>query len=262
MSIDVKDKIARQQAHFDSIAEAYFSARQGANHQLLKDLMWRDFLGRHEELRRDGLTVLEAMCGFGEGKDIIERALGIAVSYSGFDFSNAVVARMRETRPDIDISQADVTQYEGREQFDLVMLVGGLHHVHHAAAEAVARLSRAIRPGGYLLNFEPTDGNPVFRWIRDRIYRGNGLFDEQTERAFAVDELLGLFRSAGLDRVDVAWPGLLSYVLYYNPYAFPSLNLGGERAVRAAYALDRPFVRTGLGRCLSFATLSLWRRPG
>ena len=59
----------------------------------------------------------------------------------------------------------------------------------------------------------------------------------------------------------MAWPGLASYVLYYNPDAFPSLNLGGERAVRTAFALDRPFFRTPIGRFFSFATLSLWRRP-
>ena len=92
-----------------------------------------------------GLTVLEAMCGFGDGKAIVEKALGIEVTYTGFDFSNAVVARMRETRPELNIHQADVTRYETRDQYDLVVLLGGLHHVHHAAADAVKRVS-ARRP--------------------------------------------------------------------------------------------------------------------
>ncbi len=261
MPNDINDNISRQQAHFDSIADNYFAARRNANHLLLKDLMWRDFLAHHDDLRRDGLKVLEAMCGFGDGKVIVEKALGIEVTYTGFDFSNSVVARMQETRPELNIHQADVTQYEPRDQYDLVVLLGGLHHVHHAAAEAVKRVSAAVRPGGYMLNFEPTDGNPFFRWVREKIYQRNNLFDEQTERGFSVKELFSLFEDAGLKCAEVAWPGLASYVLYYNPDAFPSLNLGGERAVRTAFALDRPFFRTPIGRFFSFATLSLWRRP-
>jgi len=261
MPNDILDHINRQQAHFDGIADNYFTARRTANHLLLKDLMWRDFLAHHDDLRRDGLEVLEAMCGFGDGKTIVENALGIEVAYTGFDFSNAVVARMNETRPDLKIHQADVTQYEPRDQYDLVVLLGGLHHVHHAAADTVKRVSAAIRPGGYLLNFEPTNGNPLSRWIREKIYKRNNLFDEKTERGFGVKELFSLFEDAGLDCADVAWPGLVSYVLYYNPDAFPLLNLGGERAVRTFFALDRPFFRTLVGRVFSFATLSLWRRP-
>ena len=253
--------VERQQAHFDGIAEDYFAARRNTNHLLLKELMWRDFLGGRNELRREGLRVLEAMCGFADGKDIVEGALGVKVHYAGFDYSNAVVAKLRATRPELDIRQADVTSYVAHETYDLVVLLGGLHHVHHAAAEAVKRVSRAVEPGGYLLNLEPTNGNPLFRRVRERIYRRNALFDAATERAFEVTELFGLFEAAGLRRVDAAWPGLLSYVLYYNPDAFPRLNLGGSWAVRLAFALDRPFFRTAFGRIMSFATLSLWQRP-
>jgi hypothetical protein len=125
----------------------------------------------------------------------------------------------------------------------------------------VKRVSAAVRPGGYLLSFEPTDGNPLFRWVRETIFQRDDLFNEQTERAFAVKELFSLFEGAGLERDEVAWPGLASYGLYFNPDTFPALNLGGERAVRTVFALDRPFFRTPIGRFFSFATLSFWRRP-
>jgi hypothetical protein len=126
----------------------------------------------------------------------------------------------------------------------------------------VRNLAPGLRPGGLFINLEPTHGNPVTKAVRDRIYRRNALFDERTERAFGVGELYAMFRGAGLELVEAQHPGLLSYVLYYNPDAFPNLNLGGERCVRAAFALDRPFLRTFVGRRLSFATLTLWRKPG
>lgn len=123
------------------------------------------------------------------------------------------------------------------------------------------RLSGAIRPGGFFINLEPTNGNRLFQEIRDRIYSRNSLFDEETERAFSVDALLSMFRKAGLEQVDVTFPGLAACILYYNPDAFPWLNVGGEGMVRATYGMDRVLLRRKLGRILSFATLRLWRRP-
>jgi hypothetical protein len=121
-------------------------------------------------------------------------------------------------------------------------------------------LTSALRRGGYFINLEPTNGNSIARMVRERIYERNSLFDEKTERAFDVDTLFSFFQNAGLSLSKVMYPGLLSYVLYYNPDAFPSLNLGGERCVRAAFAADRLFFRTALGRILSFATLTAWRK--
>lgn len=252
--------IERQKAHFNGIAETYRAARRDANHVLLKTLMWSDFLADKDVLRRDGLGVLEAMCGFAEGKDILERHLGVAIDYTGFDYSESVVAYLHATRPELRILHQDVTAFDADETYDVIVLLGGLHHVPAQAREAVASLAAGLKPGGLFLSLEPTHGNRLFKRFREGIYRKNALFDEQTERAFAVHELFDIFRGTGFHLMDAAYPGLISYVLYYNPDAFPALNRGGARAVKTLYGLDRLLLRTGLGRMLSFATLSLWRK--
>ena len=256
------DEVARQTAHFDSVAETYRTSRQHRNHLTLKDLMWREFLGDKDALRRGGMAVLEPMCGFADGRDILARHLGIDFDYSGFDYSSAVVDSLKQSSPDISVSRQDVTRFEAERQYDMVILLGGLHHVPHAAADVVGRLARAIKPGGYFISLEPTDGNALFTWVRRWIYRRNALFDEGTERSFTLGEYYGMFEAAGLHHVDSFFPGLLAYVLYYNPDAFPWLNVGGEGLVRAVWRLERPFRRNGIGRRLSFATLGLWQRPG
>ncbi len=123
-------------------------------------------------------------------------------------------------------------------------------------------LAASLRPGGLLINLEPTHGNPLARMVRERIYRRNQLFDAETERAFSVEELDAMFVSAGLELAYRTYPGLLGYVLYYNPDAFPGLNLAGTRAVNMLFALERPLMATRIGRWLSFATLAVWRSPG
>jgi SAM-dependent methyltransferase len=253
--------IERQKAHFDRIVGTYRAARRDANHVLLKNLMWSDFLAGKALPGRDRPRVLEAMCGFAEGKDILERHLGIDIDYTGFDYSDAVIGYLRRARPDLRVFQRDVTAFQADEPCDVVVLLGGLHHVPEHARDAVARLAAGLTPSGLFLSLEPTHGNPVFKRIREHIYKRNALFDETTERAFSVPELFGLFEAAGLDLVDAVHPGPMSYVLYYNPDAFPALNRGGQGVVRALYALDRCLARTRPGRALSFATLSLWRKP-
>jgi SAM-dependent methyltransferase len=173
-----------------------------------------------------------------------------------------VVDRLRALDPGLDVRRADVTTFQpAPSSYDVIMLLGGLHHVPDAAPTVVGRLARALRPGGILISFEPTFGNRLARIIRERIYVRNSLFDARTERSFAVNELLRTFETAGLEPQDILFPGLISYVLYYNPDAFPNLNIGGARLVRCTFALDRLLFRSALGRWLSFATLSVWGRP-
>ncbi|MEO8667449.1 MAG: class I SAM-dependent methyltransferase [Bauldia sp.] len=253
--------VEKQREHFNGIAATYYAARRGANHLALKDLIWAEFLRDKAVLRRPGLTVLDAMCGHADAHDLLSRHLGIDVAYSGFDYSDEVVARVQRENPDLEITQADATTFRPTRQYDLVTLIGGLHHVHDAATEALTRLATAVRPGGHFLSFEPTHGNSVFGAVRNAVYRRNALFDADTEQGFSTRSLFAMFERAGLERVDVLYPGLLSYVLYYNPDAFPKLNVGGPGAVRRLFALERPFMRGALARTLSFATLSLWRKP-
>ena len=255
------NKTERQREHFNSVAERYYDARRQENHLLLKSLMWSDFLMNKGALRRDGLKMLEPMCGFADGKALLEETLAISVDYTGFDYSEEVVERLKRDNPTLNVFHGDVSTIDITDSYDIVVLLGGLHHVPHVAPQVVQKMSDAIRPGGFFLNLEPTSGNWLFTRIRDKIYKRNTLFDDETERAFDVKDLTDMFENSGLVLEDIAYPGLLSYVLYYNPDAFPALNIGGKRTVRAAFGFDKLLIRNRVGRTLSFATLSLWRKP-
>ena len=97
--------------------------------------------------------------------------------------------------------------------------------------------------------------------VRDRIYKKNSLFDEKPNRHFPVSDLVRLFTNAGLESELICYPGLLSYILYYNPDAFPALNIGGKSLVGSLYSFDKLFYKNVVGRTLSFATLSVWSKP-
>jgi len=259
----VTSKIEQQRAHFNAIATRYEAGRQDANHRRIKSLVWQAAARHLAPLAGRRITMLEPMCGYAEGMAIARDELGLDCAYYGFDYSDVIVGELARRLGEGNVWQADATSFRpAAAAYDLVLLVGGLHHVPDHAAQVVRNMAGALRPGGFFVNFEPTYGNPLFRWVRQAIYRRNPIFDEATERDFSVPELKALFTAAGLEEVKVFFPGLLAYTLYYNPYAFPLLNRGGTKWVDRCFALDRLVMNAWLGRVLSFATLSIWRKRG
>lgn len=205
--------------------------------------------------------VLEAMCGIGEGKFLIEKNLQVATDWQGFDYSPNMVEAAKQIHGDDRVFQADATTFIPDQQYDAILIIGGLHHVHWGAADVVRNLSSALAPGGYFIAFEPTHANPLYKLVRDRIYAKSSFFDQETERAFHVRELWSFFKDAGLRHEHDLNFGLSAYTLYYNPDAFPLLNKGPTWLVSWLWSIDRLFAHNIIGRFFSFATLTLWRKP-
>ncbi len=255
------DSVERQRKHFNEISSTYSSARANPNHLLLKELIWSSFLAPHRVPAGARVRVMEPMCGAAEGLDIFRRYIGQEVDYHGFDYSEAMVEIARRKHPGESFEWADATVYQHKgELCDWIILIGGLHHVFAKSADVVCRLAAALRPGGHFLSFEPTQNCWLTRKARQLVYQRNGFFDAQTEQGFDLRDLDELFEQAGFEKYDQAFPGLISYVLYYNPDAFPVLNIGGRSGVRLSFAIDRLLWRTWIAKKLSFATITLWRR--
>ncbi|MBB5445178.1 MULTISPECIES: class I SAM-dependent methyltransferase [unclassified Paraburkholderia] len=255
------NSVEQQRQHFNEISEKYFSARKDPNHLLLKELIWKNFLSRNKRIAPEIRRVLEPMCGMAEGYDILSKHLIEHMEYHGFDYSEKMVEFAKEVRPTLFIEWDDVTSFKASDNpYDMIILIGGLHHVYSRAPEVIKNLAQSLRSGGYFINFEPTQNNWLTRFVRNRIYKSNDIFDEDTEQGFDYSDLDRYFREAGYTKVDQVYPGLSAYVLYYNPDAFPLLNIGGKAAVRFLFALDRLFWGNLIGRKLSFATMSLWKK--
>ena len=254
------DLVERQRNHFNQIADRYRVGRSTANHLFLKELLWATAFGDITRFRGKSIDVLEPMCGFADGMLIAQRYLSDKTNYTGYDYSDEVIKSLKEEGLS-NVWQADATVYEPPEAaYDAIILFGGLHHTPDHASVIVDRCARSLKRGGLFINFEPTFGNTLFKTVREWIYNRNSLFDAVTERQFGVEELLDKFRNAGLTPVKVLFPGLVSYVLFYNPDAFPYLNIGGTRLVKMSFQMDRLFFDKAIGRLLSFATLSVWER--
>ena len=250
----------KQKNHFKNISDDYYSSRQHNNHLLLKELMWAYFFADKEYLAKQNMRVLEPMCGYGEGKRILEKCLNIMIQYEGIDYSEDMVNIAKAINPKININVTNVMRFHTSQQYDLIILLGGLHHIHDYAEKVVRKFYTFLRPGGYFINFEPTYNNCLYKVIRKNIYRSNSIFDEQTEDAFALTKINRIYLSSGFKIIDQIFPGLISYVFYYNPDAFPCLNIGKEWLVRLLFNIDKIIFKSRIGRKFSFATLTLLQK--
>jgi len=254
----MQDSIEQQREHFESISEKYFDARKAPNHLYVKELMWNFFFKDKNQLRDKKLSVLEPMCGYSEGKSILEKNIGLLDSYEGFDYSSVLIDKVKQTNKDLNVYVQDISTFKSENKFDIIIIIGGLHHVPFICEEVVQNLKNNLKENGVFIVLEPTHDNFVFRKIRERIYNKNSLFDQETEQAFELKKLNSLFIDNGFKIKDQIYPGLLSYVLFYNPDAFPLLNIGKKGLVKFLFRLDSIFFRNYLGRKFSFATLSMF----
>lgn len=257
----MSESVEKQREHFNSIAKQYLKGKEDPRFLKLQSLIWERVIeALPKELSGKKVSVLEPMCGYTEGLKVLSRT-NLDMQYNGFDYSEEIVNHLKSVSPELNVFHGDVTKFESDEQYDVIILIGGLHHVPNFAKQAVKSLSCCLKPGGIFINFEPTHGNPLSKFVREFVYRKNEIFDHDTERDFSVSELESFFEDAGLNSQFKFYPGLLAYVLYYNPYAFPLLNKGNESLVEKIFNLEKCFYENAIGRSLSFCTLTVWSKP-
>lgn len=254
------DKINRQKAHFDSIADEYTLKRRGSKQRMLHRLIYADLLSNMGNKSNDCLYVLEPMCGFGEGQEIIKNHISDNIVYEGFDLSEKVVENAKRIYKGINVYVQDVTKFTPERRYDIVVLIGGLHHVPDYAALVLEKIYGALKPGGQFINVEPTYNNWLTRIVCEYIYKKNSVFDEKTERRFSLSSINELYKKNGFSITKQLNAGLLAYLLWYNPDAFPLFNFGNCSLVKVVYAIDRKFMNTWIGRKLSVATFSVLKK--
>ena len=153
--------------------------------------------GRIEELRRQlGPTgqprrILDFGCGIGDTSRALASCFGNA-EVLGVDTAERALQHATRTHGSPRICFEPLAGFVAHEAFDLCYVNGVFHHIHPAdRAEAVARIRRALAPGGVLAFFENNPWNPGTRLLMKRIP-----FDRDAV-VLSVCESRNLLRAAG-----------------------------------------------------------------
>ncbi len=255
------EKRNNQKDHFNQIAETYINVRNSnKSHLLYKKTLWEYFFNKNR-INIYEIDLLEPMCGYAEGYDIIKNFSGNKIkSYYGFDYSENIVNFCKKNKKNLNIQFLDIINFEKKNIYNLAILIGGLHHVHKDADLAITNISKSIKKGGYVINFEPTFELKFIESIRSRIYKSNNFFDENTEKDFNLIELNNKFKKNNLKLVSNVRVGYLAYILFYNPDAFPLISFLPKIFVKFFFFIDRIISNIKFLNKCSFATISLYRK--
>lgn len=168
--MDNKNLIEEQKEHFENIAGLYCEARKDKKHLLVKNFIFNylfNFINKN--VKKENVSILDAMCGNAECYDIINNKANFDFSYSAFDYSENMVKEAQKLHPETDIFLGDITSLNLTTKYDMIFLIGGLHHVYNSKEIVVKNISDLLNGGGLFVNFEPTHNNFLLRKVREYI---------------------------------------------------------------------------------------------
>jgi SAM-dependent methyltransferase len=196
---------ASDRKHFDAIAEHY-----GA-----KDLAPSCRPARRRRLERTidavpGDTydrVLEVGCGAGYGAHYLR---GRFRHYTGIDHSQRLIefAVANNSAGGVRFEESSIAEFEPSDVFDLIFMIGVLHHLEDAAG-SLDSMVQWLRPGGYLVANEPSPENPLVHGARLARERLDHAYSSEQEEISAAG-MRSLLGGAGLHDVTVTPQGFFS----------------------------------------------------
>lgn len=140
------------------------------------------------------------------------------IELTGYDISPAACAEYtRKTGRPAHV--LDLTKgYEGGEQYDAAIIMGGLHHCVADLPATLRTVASMLKPGGHFFFFEPNK-EYVLQSARRLWYRADKYFDADTEDGLAHADLVrlseGRFEPQGL-----SYFGGPAFFLVYNSLVF------------------------------------------
>jgi SAM-dependent methyltransferase len=242
-----------QSAHYDCLIELYEAHSTESSTRRYRRRFIDEPLLRGITL--EGRDVLEAMCGSGHSTELL---LERGALVTALDVSERAIELFRAKWPGCDTLVASILDPGlPAASFDVVVVVGGLHHVHPHVDEAIDQIWRVLRPGGFFCFSEPHTGS-LMDVARRHWYARDAMF-ESNEAAIDVDAL----ERAHADKFDVVtkkYFGNVAHTLVLN-----SMVLRVPVRVKRVYAgpvmlLER-LLNPILGRRLSCSVSCQWQRP-
>ncbi|MBF0234433.1 MAG: class I SAM-dependent methyltransferase, partial [Desulfamplus sp.] len=164
-----------------------------------------------QNINLEGKIVLDAMCGSGQISEFVSME---RCELHGLDISDKQMELYRRRFPDADCYVRSILDTGFSDScFDVVLMCGGLHHVHPHVNQTVTEIHRILKPGGFFIFAEPhantvVDNARRFWYAADHFFMSN---ESAVDYVVLEKNFVGLF-----DTVNVKYFGNIAYYLIYN----------------------------------------------
>jgi SAM-dependent methyltransferase len=167
-------------------------------------------------------SLIEIGCGSGYYSEVFTTLLPAGVTYTGIDYSAAMIERARAQYPAVEFEVADATRLPYPDaRFDIAFNGVSLMHIvdYGAAIREMARVASRC----CILHTVPVFDNHRTTWLRKYAYGA-----PVVEIVFGRDELMSLCEQSGL-RLERTWPCI--------PYDVSGVT--GHRSTTETYLLSK-----------------------
>jgi SAM-dependent methyltransferase len=163
-----------------------------------------DFTVAAEAVAASGIvnpSLLEVGCGSGYYSEVFASLLPARISYTGIDYSRAMIARARARYPSTAFEEADATKLPYADgAFDIVF--NGVSLMHIIDYQAVIREAARVAARYCIFHTVPVFDDHQTTFLRKYAYGA-----PVVEVVFGKRDLMELCREAGL-RLEREWPGI------------------------------------------------------
>jgi SAM-dependent methyltransferase len=203
-----------------------------------------------------GMQVLEAMCGSGQTTGHL---LARGATVTGLDISSELIASFKKSWPSCEGICASIFETGlPAESYDVIVVVGGLHHLHPQVQRATDEIHRLLKPGGHFCFMEPHAGS-LPDVIRRRWYKVDSMFEKNEE---SVDfEALYAANRDRFDLVRTRYLGNVAYLLVLNSLIF-RVPLGLKKLYSPPLMAVERVLSPINSRLLSCFGVGQWRKRG
>ncbi len=198
-----------QNSHFSKIAVQYAAHYDDVHSSEFRRIfLYPKLFG---DLDIANKKVLDAMCGSGQ---ITSFLLGRNCEVHALDMEKKFTDSLKKRFDLASITTCSIlkTPYSD-ESFDIITIIGGLHHLHPKLEEGLQEVTRILKPGGYLLAVEPPSGT-IVDLLRKFWYRFDKHFAEN-EASVDLSFLRSKLASSFL-RTEFQFGGGPAYYLIFN----------------------------------------------
>lgn len=207
----------RQQNHYDTVSKAYIENLSYPHTQIYTQYL--DGLFLKELTSQDLGDVAEICCGRGEAMRLLVRQGELRIkSGVGVDISKTMLEEAQREFSDerFFFVQGDATKLPlSTASFDNVFMFGGIHHVNNRAA-LFQEVGRILKPGGHFYYQEPLNDFPLWRALRNLIYRLSPALDHLTERPLRYHETVPVLEKFGFEHQVWRSCGFLGFCFLMN----------------------------------------------
>lgn len=243
---------AAQRAHYEQIGAAYEVHYSDPTSTLYRDRFLHAPLFAGLDL--SGKRALDAMCGSGSLSGYM-RERGALVT--GLDISPTQMAMYSQKHPGCEAVCGSMLESGLPDaSFDIVAVVGGLHHLHPKVLEGIDEVYRLLKPGGCFCFTEPHTGS-LPDVLRGLWYRLDPLFEEN-EAAIDVKKI----KVANQHRF--AWEverylGNVAYICVLNSMVL-RIPVGLKKYYAGPFMQLESFLNRVLPRLFACYTIGRWRK--